>query len=144
MVKFGISVKDRNTDVSVTGEDITEVLHNLKELQKLKIESDKILGFDIKLPDSIVEKISSIEYADRILVMLYYSEKPINRFELHQRNSVLRIREAWWGGSNFSRDMKQKKNSGLIEISSELKQKYKISQKGIRHVKKIMSLEEKE
>ncbi len=140
MAKFSLTIKDSNTDVSVTGDNEQQVLDNIKQLQKLKTKSDVILGFDIKIPNEVQKKMLNLEYSERAMIILYFGEKAMTRADMHERNSILQIKENWWTGSNFTRDMKKKANAGLVNVSKDEKPKYNLTRSGIQKIKEIINL----
>ncbi len=139
MPKFSLTLKDDFTNVTIEGENTNEILNHLKELHDLKKKSDEVLGFDVKIPLSDLKNIKQLEYSERIMFILYYAERAMSKSEIHQRNILLKIREGWWNGSNFTRDMTQKMKDGLIERDKKNSSKFMITQKGIHHIKNITS-----
>jgi len=111
-------------------------LENLKNLKKLKQESDKELGFDIKIPNHVHDKMKSLEYAEQIMVLLYFKGKPMIRSELHDRNEILFIKDSWWNGSNFSRDLGNKVTQKLMTKTDGKDPKYKLTSDGVTLVRK--------
>jgi hypothetical protein len=136
MVKFSLSIKDEYSDVTIEGDSEKEVLDNLKNLKKLKHESDKELGFDIKIPNQIHDKMKSLEYAEQIMVLLYYKGNPMSRSELHDRNEMLFIKDSWWSGSNFTRDLGKKVTQKLMTKIEDDDPKYKLTATGVTFVRK--------
>lgn len=142
MVKFYLTLKDDFSDVTLEGDSEKEVLDNLKSLRSLKEKSDKALGYDIKIPEYALKKMKDAEYSDRVMIMLYFADRELTRQELHDRNIQMKIRESWWVGSNFTRDLRKKISASLLTASKEKKPSYNLTQKGISHVKKIINEEE--
>lgn len=136
MVKFSLSLNDKFSTVSIEGDSQKDVLDNLKELKKLKQESDKELGFDIKIPNQIHDKMKSLEYAEQIMVLLYYKGNHMSRSELHDRNEMLFIKDSWWSGSNFTRDLGKKVTQKLMMKIEDEDPKYKLTTTGVTFVRK--------
>jgi len=136
MVKFSLSIKDEYSDVVIEGDSEKEVLENLKGLKKLKQESDIQLGFDIKIPKFVHEKMKTLEYAEQIMVILYYKGNPMTRSDVHDRNEILFIKDSWWSGSHFTRDLAKKVTKNLISKTEGENPKYKLTATGITFVRK--------
>ncbi len=143
MVKFSLSIKDEYSDVTVEGDSEKEVLENLKNLKKLKHESDIQLGFNIKIPKFVHDKMKSLEYSEQIMVVLYYKGNLMTRSELHDRNEILFIKDTWWSGSNFTRDLAKKVEQKLMTKTEDKDPKYKLTTAGVNYIRKNV-LEEKD
>ena len=140
MIKFILTIKDRNSNISLEGETEIEILDNIGKLQTLKNKSDKILGNDIKIPENVMKKLGSLTNVEKIMAMLYFSKYAFSKNDLYKRNETLQIKETWWRSNNFFRDIKKKASDGFITISNDTKPKYKLTQKGISHIKQILNL----
>lgn len=138
MVKFSLTLKDTFSDITIEGDSEVEILENIKQIQSIKEKSDKILGYDIKIPVSIVNQMKNFEYSERIMLMLYFADRKLTRQELHDRNSLMMIRKSWWGGSNFSRDLGKKISTKLIIESKDEKPNYALTKNGIKYIKKML------
>jgi len=136
MVKFSLSIKDEYSDVTIEGDSEKEVLENLKGLKKLKQESDIQLGFNIKIPKFVHDKMKSLEYVEQIMILLYYKGNPMSRSELHDRNEILFIKDSWWSGSNFTRDLGKKVTEKWITKTEDKDPKYKLAATGVNFVRK--------
>jgi len=95
MIKFSISIKDEFSDITIEGDSEKEILSRLSDLRKLKIESDKVLGFDIKIPKIMLNRMNSLTNVDKIMVLLYFSGTSLTKAELHNRNNLMKIKENW-------------------------------------------------
>lgn len=142
MVKFSVMIKDEFSNVLVEGDSENEVLDNLQNLKKLKIDSDKILGFDIKIPKRIMEKMMSLKNIDQIMILLYYNSSSLTRAELHNRNNLMNIKDGWWNGRNFTRDVSKKIHENLVTKTDGEHPKYKLTTNGVNYVKRNL-LDEK-
>ena len=138
MVKFTITIKDEFSNVSIEGDSENEVLERLHNLNKLKTDSDKILGFDIKIPKHVRDKMKSLDYSEQIMAVLYYKGDSMTRLELRVRSTILFIKDSWWGGSNFSRDLEKKITKNLISKTSDKDPKYKLTTTGVNFIRKII------
>lgn len=143
MVKFSLSIKDEYSDAIVEGESEKEVLENLKKLKKLKQESDIQLGFDIKIPKFVHDKMKALDYSEQIMVVLYYKGDSMTRSELHNRNEMLFIKDTWWSGSNFTRDLGKKVEQKVMTKIEGKDPKYKLTSTGVNFIRKNI-LEEKD
>ncbi len=107
----------------------------------MKEKSDDILGYDVNIPSDLLKQLRNWDYSERVMVLLYFSEKPLTRQELHKRNAFLWIKENWWSGSNFTRDLDKKISAKLLTKENK-DSAYKLTQNGIRYVKKIIKEDE--
>lgn len=139
MVTFRASLNKGFGNVSIESDNEKEILENIKRLQSLGNNLEKILGFDIGMPQEVASKITDFEYIDRVLILLNYNNRPLSRKDCKKHNKILKIVAGWWIGSNFSRDLKRKKKLGLIEILEKEKPEYKITAKGRNYVKELLS-----
>ena len=135
MVKFSVTIKDDFSDVTIEGDSEKDVLDKLQDLKKLKTDSDKTLGFDIKIPKFARKKIFSLTNADQIMVLLYYSNSSLTRAELHNRNNLMNIKESWWDGRNFARDMSKKIERKFVMKTEDENPKYKLTTNGTNYVR---------
>ena len=60
MVTFRVSIRKEFGDVSVEGNDEDEVIANLVKLQSLEKKVEDALGFDIKIPEDVIDKLADI------------------------------------------------------------------------------------
>lgn len=139
MVSFRASIKKGFGSVSISSDNEKEIIENIKRLQSLGGKIEEILGFDISVPQDIITKLRDLEYIDRVIVLLNYSQKSLSRHDCKKRNKILKIPDSWWSGSNFSRDLKKKAKSGFIQIIEKKRPEYKITQKGKKYIKQLLS-----
>ena len=142
MVKFSVTIKDDFSDIAVEGDSEKEVLDKLQNLKKLKTDSDKTLGFDIKIPKGVRKKMLSLTNAEQIMVLLYYGNSSLTRAELHNRNNMMSIKENWWDGRNFTRDIGKKIEGNFIIKTEGENPKYKLTTNGTNYVRENL-LDEK-
>lgn len=121
------------------GETEKEITDSIKRLQSLEKKVQQIIGFSFSIPSDVVDKLPNFEYTERVLVLLNYSPKPLTRQNCKDKNEILRIPASWWIGSNFSRDLKKKAKENLIQIIPKEKPEYKITTKGKKRVKQLLS-----
>lgn len=144
MIKFSISIKDEFSDIIVEGDSEKEVLSRLPDLRKLKTESDKVLGFDIKIPKITLDRMNSLTNVDKIMVLLYFNGASLTKAELHNRNNLMKIKENWWDGRNFSRDMGKKIEGDMVSKTSDEHPKYKLTPNGSNFVRRNILDERKD
>lgn len=135
MVTFSVSIKKEYGYVSLEGSDENEVLSNLQKLQSLESKVDEALGFDIRIPPEINNKLDEFSYIERILILLNYSPKPLSKPECKHRTRLLNMPEGWWNGSNFTRDI-GKLPQGLVKVIQENGvSRYSVTEAGKEYVK---------
>lgn len=139
MVIFRTSINKQFGNVSIEGNNEKEIIDNLKRLQSLGDKLDQIFGSDVSLPQNVIDKLENLEYIERILVLLNYSQKSLSRQDCKKQNKILRIPENWWVGSNFSRDLKKKANSSYVHIIEKERPQYRITNKGKKYVKRLLA-----
>lgn len=144
MIKFSITIKDEFSNITVEGDSEKEVLNKLSDLRKLKTESDKILGFDIKIPQTTLDKMNSLTNIEKIMVLLYFNGVPLTKTELHNRNNLMKIKENWWNGRNFSRDIDKKIEGNFVTKINNEPPKYKLTPKGSNFVRRNILDERKD
>ena len=138
MASFRVSIYKNFGEISIDGADEKEILENIKRLQNLGEKIENIIGYDILIPEDTKNKLSSLDYAERILVLLSYSPKELSREECMRKTHELQIPEGWWKGSNFSRDMKKQESQGRITIKKNKKLEYALTTAGRKHVKSLL------
>ncbi|MGH9877668.1 MAG: hypothetical protein ACREBU_01905 [Nitrososphaera sp.] len=141
MPTFRISLRRDYGYLSVEGSDENELLANLQLVQSLESKVDEALGFDIVLPPSANKKLEDLGYIERILVLLYYSPRPLSKPDCRNRTRVLKMPPGWWNGSNFTRDL-DRLPEGLVETVNENGvAKYSLTSKGKDRVKLMIKAE---
>ena len=139
MVTFRASLNKQFGNVSIESDNEKEIIDNLKRLQSLGDKLDQVFGSDVSLPQNVIDKLENLEYIERILVLLNYSQKSLTRQDCKKTNKILRIPKGWWIGSNFSRDLKKKADSGYVQIIKKDRPQYRITNKGKKHVKGLLA-----
>jgi hypothetical protein len=137
MASFRITLKHDFGDVSVEDSNENQALANLAKLRALGKSVEKELGFDIRLPDNMMEKIVKLEYIDRVMVIMSYIKKPVSKSDCKNYTQTLSIQETWWRGSNFERDMRKRKIKGLIKILKKEIALYDLTNGGKAHVRNL-------
>jgi hypothetical protein len=141
MPTFRISLRRDYGYISVEGSDENELLANLQRIQSVENKVDEALGFDIALPPVVSKKLEDLGYIERILILLYYSPRPLSKPDCKNRTRLLKMPVGWWNGSNFTRDL-DRLPEGLIEtINENGTAKYLLTSKGKDHVKQIIKSE---
>jgi hypothetical protein len=138
MATFGVSIKKDYGFITLEGPDENDILSNLQKLQSLESKVDEALGFDIRMPPEIADKIDDFGYIERILILLNYAPKPLSKPECKMRTRVLNMPEGWWNGSNFTRDI-GRLPPGLVAVSNENGvTRYSLTDQGKEHVKSFI------
>lgn len=78
----------------------------------------------------------SLEYTEQIMVILYFKGNSMTRSALHDRNEMLFIKDSWWSGSNFTRDLGKKITQKLMTKTEDNDPEYKLTASGVTFVKK--------
>lgn len=138
MATFGVSIKKEYGYLSLEGSDENEMLSNLQKLQSLEGKVDEALGFDIRIPPEISNKLEEFSYIERILILLNYSPRPLSKPECKHRTRLLDMPEGWWNGSNFTRDIGKLPQGTVNTINEGGVSKYSLTEAGREHVKSFV------
>ena len=91
-----------------------------------------------KIPYAVIRKMPDLKNKERIQILLYFSNKSLTKEEIKEQVRGIGVDEGWWNGSNFKRDLMNRRKI-LIEKKDTLGiTRYKLSNTGELTIKSLL------